>query len=68
MIRVRRHWVVLFEPLLQTVGILIWAFVLSQLVNPASDDVRLAQSFLWYVALGTVLRFAFKVLKWWSRL
>lgn len=45
-IRIRRHWVMLLTVLLQTVGILIWAFALSRLINPTAKDVWLAESFL----------------------
>ncbi|MBV8540444.1 MAG: PH domain-containing protein [Pseudonocardiales bacterium] len=67
-IRVRRHWAVLLKPLLQTVGVVIVAFVLSSLVSRVGEGLWLPQSLLWYVAVGAVLRFAWKVLEWWLEL
>jgi uncharacterized membrane protein YdbT with pleckstrin-like domain len=65
-IRVRRHWAILLRPLLETVGIVIAAFVLSSLI---SHFVRQGswplQSVLWYVAVAALMRFAWKVLEWW---
>jgi uncharacterized membrane protein YdbT with pleckstrin-like domain len=64
-IRVRRHWAVLLWPLLQTVGVVIVAFVLSGLVSRVGEGLWLPQSLLWYLAVAAVLRFAWKVLEWW---
>lgn len=66
MFRVRRHWVVLLKVLLPTVGVIIAALWLSLLVSGASW--RGVQWFLWSVALGAVLHFAWKVLDWWDEI
>jgi hypothetical protein len=63
-IRVRRHWAKLLPVLLQTVGIMLGAFLLSSLVRGV-PAVWLAQSLLWYVAVGALLRLAWKTLHWW---
>ena len=63
MIRVRRHWAQLLPVLLQTVGIVFGAFVVSSLVGVAAG--WLVQSLLWYVAVGALLRLAWKALHWW---
>jgi uncharacterized membrane protein YdbT with pleckstrin-like domain len=63
-IRVRRHWASLLTVVLQTVGIVIGAFLLSRLISGVAD-LWLVQSLLWYVAVGAVLRFAWRVLEWW---
>ncbi|MGH3722173.1 MAG: PH domain-containing protein [Pseudonocardiaceae bacterium] len=68
MIRVRRHWAMLAKPLLQTPVIVLAAFVLSSLVNRAEQGLWLVQSLLWYVAIGAVVRLAWKVLEWWLEL
>ena len=62
-IRVRRHWAELLPVLLQTVGIILGAFVVSSLVGVAAG--WLVQSLLWYVAVGALLRLAWKALHWW---
>jgi uncharacterized membrane protein YdbT with pleckstrin-like domain len=62
-IRVRRHWAELLPVLLQTVGIVLGAFVVSSLVGVAAG--WLVQSLLWYVAVGALLRLAWKALHWW---
>jgi len=64
-IRVRRHWAVLLEVLLQTVGIVLGAFLLSRLFSGVANGFWL-QALLWYVAGGAVLRFAWKALRWWT--
>ncbi|MBV9160503.1 MAG: PH domain-containing protein [Pseudonocardiales bacterium] len=64
-IRVRRHWAMLLWPLVQTVGIVIVAFVLSRLVSRVGEGLWLPQSLLWYLAVAAVLRFAWKLLEWW---
>ena len=64
-IRVRRHWAMLIRPLLETVGVVLVAFLLSLLVSGAGDALWLVQSLLWYAAVFAVLRFAWKVLEWW---
>lgn len=64
-IRVRRHWAVLIKPLLQTLAILIVAFVVSKLISEAVGDVWLLQSLLWYAAVAALIRYAWKVLEWW---
>lgn len=64
-IRVRRHWVSLTKVLLQTVGILIVAFALSYALTAAGEGVWMVQTILWYAALLTVGRFAYKALEWW---
>jgi uncharacterized membrane protein YdbT with pleckstrin-like domain len=63
-IRVRRHWAMLLPVLLQTVGIVFGAFLLSLLASGVAD-LWLVQSLLWYVAVGVLLRLAWKVLHWW---
>jgi uncharacterized membrane protein YdbT with pleckstrin-like domain len=63
-IRVRSHWAELLPVLLQTVGIMLGAFVLSSLVGGVAA-VWLVQSLLWYVAVGALLRLAWKALHWW---
>jgi uncharacterized membrane protein YdbT with pleckstrin-like domain len=64
-IRVRRHWAVLLKDLLITFGIVIAAYLLSRLVSSVADGLWLVQSLLWYVAVGALLRYAWKVLEWW---
>ncbi|MGB6162947.1 MAG: PH domain-containing protein [Pseudonocardiaceae bacterium] len=65
-IRVRRHWAILLRPLLETVGIVIAAFVLSSLINHfVRQGIWPLQSVLWYVAVAALMRFAWKVLEWW---
>ena len=63
-IRVRRHWAELLPVLLQTVGIMLGAVLLSLLVNGVAA-LWLVQSLLWYVAVGALLRLAWKTLHWW---
>ena len=64
-IRVRRHWAFLIKPLMQTVGIVLVAFVLSRLISGAGSALWLVQSLLWYVAVAALVRYAWKVLEWW---
>ncbi len=64
-IRVRRHWAYLLLDLLITVAIVIGVFLLSRLVSGVTGGMWLVQSLLWYVAVGALLRFAWKVLEWW---
>jgi hypothetical protein len=64
-IRVRRHWAVLIKPLLQTIGIVIVAFLLSKLLGEAGSGLWLLQSLLWYIAVAALIRYAWKVLEWW---
>jgi hypothetical protein len=45
----------------------IGAFLLSRLVDGVVDGVWL-QSVLWYVQVGAVIRFAWKVRKWWNEI
>lgn len=61
----RRHWAVLFGVLLQTIGIVIGAFLLSQLVSSVRVDFWLVQSLVWSIAVVAVLRLAWNVLEWW---
>jgi len=63
-IRVRRHWVWLLPVLLQTLGVIIAAILISELLGD-DDSLWLVQSLLWYLAFFAVLRFAFHVLEWW---
>lgn len=63
-IRVRRHWAMLLPVLLQTVGIILGVFLLSLLVAGVAG-LWLVQSLLWYVAVGVLIRLAWKVLHWW---
>jgi uncharacterized membrane protein YdbT with pleckstrin-like domain len=60
-IRVRRHWASLTWDIVETVGLLGGAVVISMLV-PHSG---LVQNVLWYAALFVVLRFSYKVVEWW---
>ena len=64
-IRVRRHWASLLTVLLQTFGVVVVAFVLSQLV---SGDLWVVQSVLWYLAVAAVLRLVWRALEWWTEL
>jgi Bacterial PH domain len=66
-IRVRRHWAVLLAGLLQTIGIVTGVFLLSLLVGRVAD-LWLVQSLLWYIAVGALVRLAWKVLEWWHEL
>ncbi len=63
-IRVRRHWATLLPVLLQTLGALALAILLSQLIGKG-DSMWLIQSVLWYAVFFAVLRFAYYVLDWW---
>ena len=63
-IRVRRHWAVLIVPLLQTIGFVIVAFVLSKLLSAWGGDLWLLQSLLWYAAVAALIRYAWKALEW----
>jgi hypothetical protein len=65
-IRVRRHWAMLLGVLLQTVGIIIGVYLLSRLVTGVAGGLWVVQSLLWYVAVAALLRFAWKVLEWWT--
>jgi uncharacterized membrane protein YdbT with pleckstrin-like domain len=67
-IRAHQHWAVLLTVLLQTVGVLIVAFLLSRLVNVngVADGLWQVQLLIWLIAVGAALRFAWKVLKWWN--
>ncbi|MQA15456.1 MAG: PH domain-containing protein [Pseudonocardiaceae bacterium] len=64
-IRVRRHWATLLPLLAQTVGLLVVAFFLSNLLEGLGEAIWLVQSLLWYAAFFVVLRFAYYVLEWW---
>jgi uncharacterized membrane protein YdbT with pleckstrin-like domain len=64
-IRVRRHWASLLAVLLQTFGVVVVAFVASQLV---SDDLWIVQTVLWYLAIAALVRFVWKALEWWIEL
>ncbi|MGH3975930.1 MAG: PH domain-containing protein [Pseudonocardiaceae bacterium] len=64
-IRVRRHWASLLPVLLQTFGVVIVAFLLSQLF---ADDMWVLQSLLWYIAVAAVVRLIWKSLEWWFEL
>jgi uncharacterized membrane protein YdbT with pleckstrin-like domain len=64
-IRVRRHWAVLIVPLLQTIGIVIVAFVLSKLLSGLGSGLWLVQSLLWYTAVAALVRYAWRALEWW---
>ncbi|MDQ3887511.1 MAG: PH domain-containing protein [Actinomycetota bacterium] len=63
-IRMRRHWATLLPVLLQTLGVLALAILLSALIGEG-NSVWLFQTVLWYAAFFTVLRFAYYVLDWW---
>jgi uncharacterized membrane protein YdbT with pleckstrin-like domain len=64
-IRVRRHWAALIKPLLQAVGVVIVAFLLSQLVSGGGQAFWPVRLLLWYIAVLAVLYLAWKVLEWW---
>ncbi|HEX2298497.1 MAG TPA: PH domain-containing protein [Pseudonocardiaceae bacterium] len=64
-IRVRRHWISLSKVLLQTIAILIVAFVLSYAVSGAGEGLWLVQTILWYGSLAAVARLAYHSLEWW---
>jgi Bacterial PH domain len=61
----RRHWAVLFGVLLQIIGIVIGAFLLSQLASSVRADFWLVQLLVWSIAVVAVLRLAWNVLEWW---
>jgi membrane protein YdbS with pleckstrin-like domain len=61
-IRVRRHWALLLVDILETVGLLA-AAVLISFVLPLGWAI--AQSVVWYLALLAIVRFAYKALEWW---
>lgn len=65
-IRVRRHWAMLLGVLRQTGGIMIGLYLLSRLVSSVAGALWLVQSLLWYAAVAVLLRFAWKVLEWWT--
>lgn len=65
-LRVRRHWMVLSRVLLQTIGILIGLFLVSQLISSVGADHWLVQSLFWSVAAVAVLRLAWNALEWWT--
>lgn len=67
-IRVRRHWASLMGVMAQTFGVVIVAFVLSQLLSGAGDGLWVVQSVLWYLAAAAVLRFIWHALEWWVEL
>jgi uncharacterized membrane protein YdbT with pleckstrin-like domain len=64
-IRVRRHWAMLIVPLLQTIGIVVVAFVLSKLISGLGSGLWLVQSLLWYAAVAALVRYAWRALEWW---
>ncbi|HET9253776.1 MAG TPA: PH domain-containing protein [Pseudonocardiaceae bacterium] len=65
-LRARRHWACLLSVLAETLGIVIAAFLLSQIVNRVGNDLWLLQSLLfWSIVVVAVLRLAWKVLNWW---
>ncbi|HEU0089782.1 MAG TPA: PH domain-containing protein [Pseudonocardiaceae bacterium] len=64
-IRVRRHWAYLTRVLLETAGVLVVVIGLSYPLAGAGEGVGLIQTVLWFVALGAVLRLAYRVLEWW---
>ncbi|HSZ29948.1 MAG TPA: PH domain-containing protein, partial [Pseudonocardiaceae bacterium] len=65
MVQVRQHWAFLLKPMVQTVGVVIIAFMLSLLVSRVGRDLWLLQSLLWYAAVVAVVYFGWKVLEWW---
>ncbi|MGH3814506.1 MAG: PH domain-containing protein [Pseudonocardiaceae bacterium] len=67
-IRVRRHWASLLGVMAQTFGVVIVAFLVSQLLSGAGDGLWVLQSVLWYLAAAAVLRFIWKALEWWVEL
>jgi hypothetical protein len=65
-LRVRRHWACLLPVLAKTLGIVIAAFLLSQLVaGRVENHLWLLPSLLWSIAVVAVLGLAWKVLEWW---
>lgn len=67
-IQARQHWAVLLTVLLQTVGILIVVFLLSRVINGVAYGLWQSQVVLGFIAFGTVLRFAWKALRWWNEI
>lgn len=65
-IQTHLHWAVLFKVLLQTVGVLIVAFLLSRLAHGAAGGLWQLQLLIWLIAVGAALRLAWEVLKWWN--
>lgn len=64
-LRMRCHWAVLPIRLLLTIGIMIGAFSLSQLISSVGADLWLVQSLLWSIAAVAMLRLTWHVLEWW---
>jgi hypothetical protein len=62
-IRVRRHWTVVFWDVVQAVLLLALAILISRLL-PAS--AWLFQTILWYAGIFILLRFAFALYEWWD--
>jgi uncharacterized membrane protein YdbT with pleckstrin-like domain len=62
-IRVRRHWSVLFWDVFQAIALLSVAILLMQ-VLPA--DAVVVQNIVWYLGLLVVARFAFSIYEWWD--
>jgi hypothetical protein len=67
-LRARRHWAVLSRVLVQTIGIVIGVFLLSQLISSVGADPWLVQSLFWSIAAVAVLRLAWKALVWWMEI
>jgi hypothetical protein len=63
-IRVRRHWAVLFLPFVKTAAVVGIAMGLSSLIRGV-PGMWLPQSLLWYAAVFALIYFAWQVLEWW---
>jgi len=64
-IRLRRHWAVVLPYLIQTMLVLVIAFMLSYLLGDSGTYAWLVQNVLWYVALFALVRFTFYLVEWW---
>ncbi len=64
-IRLRRHWAAMLPVLVQTLLVLVLAFVLSSLLAKSGTYAWLVQNVLWYVALFALLRLTFYLVEWW---
>jgi len=63
-----RRWVQphgLRPVLVPAVGVIGLVYVLSRLVSAYVPDLWLAQSLLWYIAVGAVIYFSWGLLEWW---
>jgi PH (Pleckstrin Homology) domain-containing protein len=68
-VMIGRHSDVLLNPSMErrVIRVRRWAVLLSVLVGGIAG-LRLVQSLLWYIAVGALVRLAWKVLDWWHEL